>query len=137
MKQCLIGVDFGKTNLRFAITEEQPELKYFTKLSYVRGSPDEMRRQIFEGIDAALEEGRVQYGDYPNALERIWGGLTNESSADIWLTSNIGYEFVLDGVKAHVGGGSHGRGDRDQGRETAFCASKDIPWVHSGSDGDG
>ena len=33
MKQCLIGVDFGKTNMRFAIAEKQPELKYFTKRS--------------------------------------------------------------------------------------------------------
>ena len=78
-----------------------------------RGHLDDYgNKWIVEGqlsaVDAALEEGRVQYGDYPNALERIWGGLTNESSADIWLTSNIGYEFVLDGVKAHVGGGSHG-----------------------------
>ena len=56
MKECIIGIDFGKTNVRFAVAEEQPELKYFTKRPYVRGSPDELHEQIFEGIDAALEE---------------------------------------------------------------------------------
>ena len=55
-KECFIGIDFGKTNVRFAIAEDQPELKYFTKRPYERGSTDEMHRQIFEGIDAALEE---------------------------------------------------------------------------------
>lgn len=54
MKQCLIGIDFGKTNMRFGLAEDQPELKYFTKRPYLRGSPEEMHRQIFEGVDAAL-----------------------------------------------------------------------------------
>jgi len=53
---CVIGIDFGKTNVRFAIAEDQPELKYFTKRPYLRGSPEEIHRQIFAGIDTALEE---------------------------------------------------------------------------------
>jgi glucokinase len=56
MKQCLIGIDFGKTNVRFAIAEDQPELKYFNKRPYVTGSPDEILRQIFGGVDTALEQ---------------------------------------------------------------------------------
>jgi glucokinase len=56
MKQCVIGIDFGKTNVRFAIAEQQPELKYFTKQPYARGTPADMQRQIFEGIDLALKE---------------------------------------------------------------------------------
>ena len=56
MKGCFIGVDFGKTNMRFAISEGRPELKYFTKLPYERGSLDAMHQQIFAGIDKALEE---------------------------------------------------------------------------------
>ncbi len=51
----IIGIDFGKTNVRFGIAVDQSELKYFTKLPYQRGSLEEMHRQIFEGIDAALE----------------------------------------------------------------------------------
>jgi glucokinase len=55
-KKCFIGIDFGKTNVRFAVAKDQPELVVFTKRPYDRGSPEEMHRQIFEGIDAALEE---------------------------------------------------------------------------------
>ena len=60
MKDCFVGIDFGKTNMRFAIAEDRPELKYFTKRPYERGTPDEMHRQIFEGIDQALEEAGYQ-----------------------------------------------------------------------------
>ena len=56
MKGCFIGIDFGKTNVRFAVTEERPELRYYSKQPYMRSSPDRMLRQIFEGTDRALEE---------------------------------------------------------------------------------
>lgn len=55
-RECYIGIDFGKTNVRFAVAGDQPELKYFAKRSYQRGAPEEMRRQVFEGIDLALKE---------------------------------------------------------------------------------
>ena len=63
MKDCYVGIDFGKTNMRFAITEDRPELKYFTKRPYDRGTPDEMHRQIFEGIDQALDQAGYQRQD--------------------------------------------------------------------------
>ncbi len=56
MRGCFVGVDFGKTNVRFALTEGQPELKYFLKRPYPRSSSDQMLRQIYEGTDRALEE---------------------------------------------------------------------------------
>ncbi len=58
--KCFIGIDFGKTNVRFAITEDQPELKCFTKRPYRRGTPEEMHRRIFEGIDASLKQAGYQ-----------------------------------------------------------------------------
>ena len=84
-KECFIGIDFGKTNVRFAIAGDRPKLKYFTKRSYHRGSPDEMHRQIFEGTDVALEEagyersGLLGIGiDVPAVVNRetgtiLWG----------------------------------------------------------------
>ena len=85
MKECLIGIDFGKTNMRFGLAEDKPELNYFTKRPYVRGSPDDMYRQIFDGIDAALKEsgydprGILGIGiDVPAVVNRqtgaiVWG----------------------------------------------------------------
>ena len=85
MKECIIGIDFGKTNMRFAVAEHQPVLTYYTKRPYMRGSPDEMYEQIFEGIDRALEEsgydrqGVLGIGiDVPAVVNRetgtiVWG----------------------------------------------------------------
>jgi len=56
MKDYIVGIDFGKTNMRFAIAEDEPVLKYYTKNPYVRGSAETMYRQIFEGIDKAVAE---------------------------------------------------------------------------------
>ncbi len=61
-RECFIGIDFGKTNVRFAVAEDKPELKFFTKRPYERGTPGEMHRQIFDGMDAALEEAGCDPG---------------------------------------------------------------------------
>jgi len=67
MKQCFIGVDFGKTNVRFAVAEDEPELIYYTKRPYTRGTREEMSRQIVDGIDLAVREA----GYAPCALRGI------------------------------------------------------------------
>ncbi len=56
MKKCYIGIDIGKTNMRFAVTEDEPVLKYYTKHKYSRGSKEDVFSKIFEGIDEALKE---------------------------------------------------------------------------------
>jgi glucokinase len=56
MSKCYVGVDIGKTNMRFAVTREKPELKSYTKRPYTRASADVMYRQIFEGIDEATRD---------------------------------------------------------------------------------
>jgi predicted NBD/HSP70 family sugar kinase len=53
MNNCYIGVDIGKTNMRFGLTENGPELKFYTKRTYTRESPDEFYQKIFEGIVSA------------------------------------------------------------------------------------
>ncbi|MCP4313803.1 MAG: ROK family protein [Bacteroidetes bacterium] len=56
MKKCYIGIDIGKTNMRFAVTEEEPVLKYYTKRKYSKDSKEGVFVKIFEGIDEALKE---------------------------------------------------------------------------------
>lgn len=82
MKDCIIGIDFGKTNLRLAIAEDGPDLKYYTKLPYRCGSPDDMYQQIFDGIATALKEsGYDQRGvlgigiDVPAVVNRETGAI--------------------------------------------------------------
>jgi len=62
MREFIIGIDFGKTNVRYAISEGQPELKYYTKEPYARGSAAEMHQTIFAGIDKCIVEARYDKG---------------------------------------------------------------------------
>jgi hypothetical protein len=55
------------------------------------------------------QDGRLpQFGDYPNAFERIAGALDLDASGDLWITARPGCEFEVPGGKAHIGGASHG-----------------------------
>ena len=56
MKHGFIGVDFGKTNVRFAAAEDDPVLKYYTRRPYTRGAPGDITRQMVAGIELALKE---------------------------------------------------------------------------------
>lgn len=57
-------------------------------------------------IDARLEDDRIEYGDYPNALERICNGFA-DGSASLWVTARLGHEFRIAETHTHPGG-SHG-----------------------------
>ena len=84
MKNCYIGIDFGKTNMRFGLAEDEPILRHFTKRRYARGSPDVMYQQIFAGIDAALHES----GYDPNGIVGIGidvpAVVNRETGAIVW-----------------------------------------------------
>ncbi|NDJ87288.1 MAG: hypothetical protein GYB66_15525, partial [Chloroflexi bacterium] len=48
------------------------------------------------------------FPEYPNPFERIAGILESSRSGHIWATARIGHDFVIPGIDAHAGGGSHG-----------------------------
>lgn len=52
-------------------------------------------------------QGRLHYGDYPNAFERLLGVLESGRSGQLWATARPGSEFRFGGSQVHVGGGSH------------------------------
>lgn len=56
MTHSLIGVDFGKTNVRFGVSDGEPRLITYTKRPYARGTPQDITHQIVEGVDQALAE---------------------------------------------------------------------------------
>ena len=58
-------------------------------------------------IDARVDNGRLQYGDYPNAFERLAGGVGFDDGGDLWVTAKPGYEFAVPGGQVHAGAGSH------------------------------
>jgi len=58
-------------------------------------------------VDARVDGGRLQYGSYPNAFERLAGGVAFDDGGDMWVTAQPGYEFSVPGGGVHAGGGSH------------------------------
>ena len=62
-----------------------------------------------EGDPRALElevsEGEVRYGEYPDALERLWGCLRSPRCGDVVLSAQPGYTF------GEVSGGYHAASD--------------------------
>ena len=61
-----------------------------------------------EVVDLQVEGGALDFGQYPNAFERIAGVLDLDQSGEIWMTARPGHEFQVQGNKAHIGGASHG-----------------------------
>lgn len=82
---CIIGIDFGKTNVRFGLSRGTPDLAYFIKRPYARGTPEDLHRLVCEGIDEALsatgsrQEDLAGIGiDVPAVVDRdtgtiLWG----------------------------------------------------------------
>jgi hypothetical protein len=59
-------------------------------------------------VDAALDDDRLVWRDYPNAFERLVGALDARDSGAVWVTAKPGCEFEVEGGSAHLGGASHG-----------------------------
>lgn len=60
-------------------------------------------------VDASVsEDGRLVFRNYPNAFERLAGGLDHHEGGHIWATARPGYEFRIPRANVHARGGSHG-----------------------------
>jgi hypothetical protein len=61
-----------------------------------------------DAVDVLLDVDTLEFGQYPNAFERIAGALDHDQSGEIWITARPGCEFQVPGGRAHLGGASHG-----------------------------
>jgi hypothetical protein len=61
-----------------------------------------------DALGLLVDDGGIEFEQYPNAFERIAGVLDLDLSGDLWVTAKPGYEFQVPGSKAHIGGASHG-----------------------------
>lgn len=48
--------------------------------------------------------GRLHFGNYPNAFERIACGLRVPTGGHLWVTARPGYEILIPGMEVHPGG---------------------------------
>jgi hypothetical protein len=44
-------------------------------------------------LDFDIVEGSIRYGEYPDALERLWGCLPSPRCGDVMLSATPGYTF--------------------------------------------
>lgn len=54
------------------------------------------------------EQNEIQYGDYPDALARLYGALNSHEGRFVVVDAKPGYEFIGKYSPTHVGGGGHG-----------------------------
>jgi hypothetical protein len=56
-------------------------------------------------LDVGVADGEITYGDYPDALERLWGCMHTPRCGDVVLSAEPGYTF------GEVSGGYHKASD--------------------------
>jgi hypothetical protein len=59
-------------------------------------------------LEGVSRDGEIVTPAYPDALGRIWSALECDSTGEILVSADSGYEFVDWGGADHTGGGSHG-----------------------------
>jgi len=59
-------------------------------------------------LDLRLHGGIVDYGDYPDALSRLYGAMYSQEIPMIVVTARPRYEFKSQFYPVHLDGGSHG-----------------------------
>lgn len=59
-------------------------------------------------LDLTVANGELRFGNYPDALGRLWSALACSRAGDVLLSATPGYEFVDWGGSHHQNGGSHG-----------------------------
>lgn len=59
-------------------------------------------------LNLTVKGKNIHYGDYPDALERLYSSLYSHQGDFIIVSARPGYEFIGEGSPTHVGGASHG-----------------------------
>ncbi|AIE61151.1 alkaline phosphatase family protein [Bacillus methanolicus] len=106
-------VDFiaWKENDLIHVTEEETKetLKFRPKGTYI----DEYKQSwTLQGntsiLDLSVNENKIQYGDYPDALARLYSSLHSHKGSYLIVDAKPGHEFVSEKSPTHIGGAGHG-----------------------------
>jgi predicted NBD/HSP70 family sugar kinase len=84
MGKCYVGIDIGKTNMRFAVSGTEPELEYYSKRTYLRDSPDYLFRQIFKGIQEAVQVAGYQKKDIQGIGIGVPAVVNRQTGSIVW-----------------------------------------------------
>ena len=59
-------------------------------------------------LDLEIMNNRIKYGNYPDALARLYAPFFSHDGNYLIVSAKPGYEFIGEGSPTHVGGASHG-----------------------------
>lgn len=112
-------------------TRERGELSFHAaETGKGRGEDDFGTSWSWDGdlsaVDAQVAGRKIQFGDYPNAFERIAAAFFDET-ANLWVTARLGKEFCLPETGVNPKG-SHGSLHRDDSTAPLIVAGcSDLP----------
>jgi predicted AlkP superfamily pyrophosphatase or phosphodiesterase len=78
-------------------------------------------------LDIAVSDGHLNYGEYPDALERLWGCLHSPRCGDVVLSATPGYTF------GEISGGYHTASDHGSlhaSDSNVFALASGVPAPH-------
>ena len=78
-------------------------------------------------LDVAISDGFLHYGEYPDALERLWGCLHSPRCGDVVLSATPGYTF------GEISGGYHTASDHGSlhaSDSNVFVLASGVPAPH-------
>jgi Type I phosphodiesterase / nucleotide pyrophosphatase len=116
----------GRGELRFAPGDDVED---------ARGDRWSMEGDL-QALALLVEDGRVSSRLYPDPLGRLWSALTCQTSGDVLVSAEPGYEFVDWGGADHVGGGSHGSLHRGDSLGVLLACGVELPEREQWSVGD-
>jgi len=61
-----------------------------------------------EILNLSITNKKVTYGDYPDALARLYSSFFSHEGEYLIVSAKPGYEFIGEGSPTHIGGASHG-----------------------------
>ncbi|WP_340404776.1 alkaline phosphatase family protein [Bacillus smithii] len=59
-------------------------------------------------LDLAIKENNIQYGNYPDALARLYSSFHSHNGRYLIVDAKPGHEFVSEKSPTHIGGAAHG-----------------------------
>jgi predicted AlkP superfamily pyrophosphatase or phosphodiesterase len=62
----------------------------------------------YEILDIQVSNNKIKYGEYPDALSRLYASLSSHKGDYIVVSAKPGHEFIGESSPKHVGGASHG-----------------------------
>ena len=71
------------------------------------------------------KQNGINYGDYPDALARLYGALHSHAGRYIIVDAKPGYEFVGKNSPNHAGGAAHG---------SLHKVDSEVPLIIAGTD---